>query len=234
MTSSTAARQLRVDLHTHTRLSRDGWTSPAELVRRARRAGLDRIAVTDHNEIDNAFAAQAIAPELVIVGEEMDCAGGCDLIGLYLTHRIPPGLSVEETAAEIRAQGGVVYAPHPFAYLRDARARAERVLAVADIAEGFNSRAFAPAWNRLARAAARERGLAIAAGSDGHFPWEIGGTYSFMPAFSDGAELRAAAPHATIPDGLKTRAYVHACSFGLMLLRGRRRHAGERYDLAPA
>jgi predicted metal-dependent phosphoesterase TrpH len=234
MTSSTAPRQFRVDLHTHTRLSRDGWTSPAELVRRARRAGLDRIAVTDHNEIDGALAAQAIAPELVIVGEEMDCAGGCDLIGLYLTRRIPPGLSVEETAAEIRAQGGVVYAPHPFAYLRDARTRAERVLAVADIAEGFNSRAFAPVWNRLARAAAEERGVAVAAGSDGHFPWEIGGTYSLMPAFSDAAELRAAARHATIPEGLRTRAFVHGLSFGLMLVRGGRRHAGERYDLAPA
>ena len=76
--------------------------------------------------------------------------------------------------------------------------------------------------------------LAVAAGSDGHLPWEIGGTYSLMPAFSNAAELRTAARSATIPEGLRTRAYVHAFSMGLMLVRRRRRHAGERYDLAPA
>src|SRR5689334_6323857 len=108
---------LRVDLHSHTWYSGDSLTSPETLVRRARAAGLDRIAVTDHGAIEGAFAARGFDPELVIVGEEIRCGCGTDVIGLFLQELIPVGLSLRETASRIREQGGVVYAPHPFAYL---------------------------------------------------------------------------------------------------------------------
>ena len=135
---------LRIDLHAHTRFSLDAAMSPRELVDRALEAGIDRIAVTDHNEIEGALEARAYAPAHVIVGEEIRCEGNTELIGLFLTERIPPGLSVEETAERIRAQGGLVYAPHPYAYALRPRWHAARSLAVADIVEVFNSRGFFP------------------------------------------------------------------------------------------
>jgi predicted metal-dependent phosphoesterase TrpH len=189
-------QRIRVDLHVHSSRSRDSTLAPAELVERARAAGLDRVAITDHNRLDGAFEASDLDPALVIIGEEIDCAGGADLIGLYLREPIPPGLSVEETADRIRDQGGLVYAPHPFAYLKDARARARRVLAVADIVEVHNARAFLRPWNRRARQAARAAGLPCAAGTDAHFGHEIGGAFTELPPFDDAAGLRAVLAHA--------------------------------------
>src|SRR5690606_18231825 len=120
MTSSVTREpaSLRIDLHAHTRFSPDATMSPRELVDRALDAGLDRIAVTDHGEIEGALEARAYAPAHVIVGEEIRCEGRTELIGLFLTERIPQGLPIEETVERIRAQGGLVYAPHPYAYAR--------------------------------------------------------------------------------------------------------------------
>ena len=76
---------MRVDLHSHTRYSLDATTTPQQLVQRAREAGLDRIAVTDHGEIEGALRARELDPALVIVGEEIRCRCGVELIGLFLT-----------------------------------------------------------------------------------------------------------------------------------------------------
>jgi predicted metal-dependent phosphoesterase TrpH len=192
---------------------------PRELVERALEVGLDRIAVTDHGEIDGAFEARAYAPAHVIVGEEIRCRCGTELIGLFLTEWIPPGLSLEETAERIRAQGGLVYAPHPFAYALRSRWHAARALAVADIVEVFNSRAFYPPWNRRALAAARERGLVQAASSDGHFPHELGRAYTEVPAFDGGADLLRALREGT-PVGARTASpFIHVASLGLKAVR---------------
>lgn len=206
----------RVDLHAHTSASRDGFTAPDALVRRAVRAGLHRIAVTDHGEIRGALRAREAADgERVIVGEEIGCACGTELLGLFLTERVPMGLPVEEAAARVRAQGGVVYAPHPYAYRGRAAWHAERALAHADVVEVFNSRAFLPAWNRRAARTAAERGLAAAAGSDAHFPWEIGRAWTELAPFDDAAGLLRSLPGA-VPVGRRTATpLVHVLSLCL-------------------
>lgn len=188
---------MRVDLHTHTRYSQDATTRPSELVERAREAGLDRIAVTDHHSIEGALRAREREPDLVIIGEEIRCECGTELIGLFLRERIPDRLAMTEVAERIRAQGGVIYAPHPFAYPWRTVERAHRLLATADVIEVGNARAFMPGWNRAAHAAARRRRLPMGAGSDAHFPREIGRAYTKMPAFSDAVGFMGAAPRAT-------------------------------------
>jgi predicted metal-dependent phosphoesterase TrpH len=212
-------RVLRIDLHAHTSYSPDSTLKPAELVERARRAGLDKIAVTDHNRMDGAYAAHALDPSLIILGEEVDCEDGTDLIGLFIHEPIPKGMSVEEVADCIRGQGGVVYAPHPFAYLRRAVQRAERVLAVADIVEAFNGRAFLPMWNRLALDAARQMGLPVGAGSDGHFPHEIGGAWTEVPAFNTRTEFVAAMRAARLGHTRQSGPFAHIASFSLEAIR---------------
>ena len=61
----------KVDLHTHTIYSKDCLTRTALLLERARQIGLQKVAVTEHNRLDGALAAKALAPDLVIVGEEI-------------------------------------------------------------------------------------------------------------------------------------------------------------------
>src|SRR5689334_11355852 len=117
MDSQIPAGWVRADFHSHTCHSHDGYQTPAELVARARAVQLDRIAVTDHHTLDGALRARDIDAERIIVGEEITTKCGIDVIGLYLTARVAPRLPLERVVDEIRGQGGVVYLPHPFAYL---------------------------------------------------------------------------------------------------------------------
>ena len=106
-----------VDLHMHTDHSHDCATPVEVLLATARAQGLGAIAVTDHNEVSGALEPRAKAEEFgvkVIVGEEVKTAHQGEVIGLFIEERIPRGLTLQETIAEIRRQGGLVYVPHPF------------------------------------------------------------------------------------------------------------------------
>ncbi len=214
-----------VDLHTHTGYSHDAHTRPADLVERAREVGLDRIAVTDHGTIEGALRARELAPDLVIVGEEIRCRCHTELIGLFLRERIPMRLPLEEVVERIRTQGGIVYAPHPFAYPRAARRRAHRALGVADAVEAINARAFVPYWNRAATRAGRRRGLPLAAGSDAHFASEIGRARTLMPPFRTAAEFRTSLDRAKPVQLATTGAALHVASMGLKYGRMASRYA---------
>lgn len=210
---------LRVDLHAHTSFSRDAVNAPADLVERAREAGLDRIAVTDHGELEGAWRARERDPELVIVGEEIRCACRTELIGLFLTDRIPMYRPLPEVVERIRDQGGVVYAPHPYAYLWHPIVRARRAMGVADLVEAFNARAFIPAWNRQARHRGSTRRLPLAAGSDAHFPSEIGRAYTELPAFRTASEFLRGLDAAQ-PVGLRlSHPLYHVASASLKAIR---------------
>src|SRR6201999_3050574 len=102
----------RVDCHLHTAASGDSVLSVEELAERARLTGLGTVFLTDHNVTHAAVAAAERALGVrVIVGEEVRTPDG-DAIGLFLTERIPYVLPLAEVTSRIRAQGGLVYAPH--------------------------------------------------------------------------------------------------------------------------
>lgn len=203
---------IRVDLHTHTHHSLDAVMSPRELVERTAEEGLDRVAVTDHGEIDGALEARALDPDRIIVGEEIRCRCRTEVIGLFLQDRIPDGLSVRETVERIRDQGGLIYAPHPFAYLRSTARRAARALRWADAAEVVNARAFVPGWNRLAASEASRRDLPACGSSDAHFPRELGRASTRLPAFRTVEEFRAVLGEARPVLDRHTGPWLHVAS----------------------
>ncbi|HUN32422.1 MAG TPA: PHP domain-containing protein, partial [Trebonia sp.] len=107
-------KRVRVDCHLHTVASGDSVLTLEELADRARQACLDAVFITDHN-VTHA-ATTAIQRDLgvrVIVGEEIRTPDG-DVIGLFLTERIPYVLPLAEVIGRIRDQGALVYVPHPF------------------------------------------------------------------------------------------------------------------------
>jgi predicted metal-dependent phosphoesterase TrpH len=67
---------MRIDLHTHSSTS-DGTDTPEELVENAARAGLDVVALTDHDTFDGLDAAVATGEQVgvqVVRGLELSCA----------------------------------------------------------------------------------------------------------------------------------------------------------------
>jgi predicted metal-dependent phosphoesterase TrpH len=198
-----------VDLHLHTSASYDCLSEPREVVERAREAGLDRIAVTDHDEIEGALRARQIDASLVVVGEEVRTAEGLDLIGLFLHRRIPPGWPFRDVAESIRSQGGLVYLPHPFDRHRGAdEAFLDGVADCVDAVEGFNARVHDEAANRRARRWAGERGLPVGAGSDAHLLTEVGRGRVRMAPFRDPESFRASLAGASI-EGRTSGRWVH-------------------------
>ncbi len=174
-----------LDLHCHTRWSFDGAMDPSRLVRAARARGLDGLAVTDHGEIEGAFETRRAAGNdlLVVIGEEIETRAG-ELLGLFLREKIETEDPLEAIRA-IHDQGGVAVLPHPFARALRIDEEAARAL---DACEGFNARHSkipsiegTEGEDRI-MLFARRYDLSLTAGSDAHFPREVGRGRTVVPA----------------------------------------------------
>ncbi|MCZ2126728.1 MAG: PHP domain-containing protein [Anaerolineales bacterium] len=180
---------LILEFHCHTYASKDSLTRPADLIRAARRRGLDRLVVTDHNSIRGALEAQALDAELIIVGEEIMTTKG-EILAAYVTEEIPAGLSPRETIERLRAQGAFVSVSHPFDALRSGGWKEADLLEIVpfvDAIEVFNSRCIDPRFNRQAQEFAEKYNLPGTVGSDAHGIVEVGRSVLLLDAF-DGAE----------------------------------------------
>jgi predicted metal-dependent phosphoesterase TrpH/glycosyltransferase involved in cell wall biosynthesis len=213
-----ARPRIDVDLHMHTDHSPDCATPVEVLLATARDQGLGAIAVTDHNEISGALDAAAKAAEFgvkVIVGEEVKTASQGEVIGLFLTERIPRGLTLEETVAEIRRQGGLVYVPHPFDRMH-AVPDYEHLLAIlddVDAIEVYNPRVAIGAFNEEAARFAAKYRILPGAGSDAHVAQGLGSVRVRMPDFEGPEEFLAALAEAEIRTKPSSLLYVQALKF---------------------
>ena len=184
---------LTLELHSHTIASEDCLMRPADIVQTCQRAGIDRLAVTDHNTIRGAMAVQAMAPGLVIVGEEIMTTQG-ELLAYFVREEVPPGLSPVETIARLRAQGCAISVSHPFDRLRKGAWQPADLLAIlplVDAIEVFNARCIYPEDNARALTFAREHDKLGTVGSDAHSHRELGRAVMLLPAAGNGAELIA-------------------------------------------
>jgi predicted metal-dependent phosphoesterase TrpH len=166
-------------------------TTPEDYVRRCREMGITCAAVSDHNNVDGAYAVQKIAPFKVIVAEEIRSSEG-EIIGLFLQDTIRRGLSPEETVAQIRRQGGLVLVPHPFDRFRRSKISYEalqRIVHDIDIVEVFNSRTTFGRDDERALHFAERYGLLKSAATDSHSPGEIGHAYVEMEDFDGPREF---------------------------------------------
>lgn len=197
---------LRLDLHVHSHYSYDSLQSLPMILRAVRARGLDGIALTDHDVLAGALRLAAVADFLVIPGEEIRTRAG-EITGLFLREPIPPGLSPQETIARIRAQGGLVCVPHPLARgvpSRIRRAALEEILPQVDILEGFNARVPFNADDLAAQRLAAAHGLAVGAGSDAHYPFEIGRGWVEIEEFATPEEFLANLRRARLVAARKT------------------------------
>ena len=179
---------IKADLHIHTEYSLDCGTPLNELVSRCLDLSIGCIAVADHGTIDGAVKLKEIAPFKVIIAEEILTPHG-EIMGMFLKEVIPSGLSVDETIARIKAQGGLVCIPHPFDPIRSSALDRDIIEELAlkeqiDLIEVINSRAILEYGLNQALSFAREYGIVQSAGSDAHSLSEVGNAYIEMPEFS--------------------------------------------------
>jgi len=213
---------IEVDLHMHTDHSYDCATPVEVLLASAREQGLGAIAVTDHNEISGALEAQAQAdrfgphpPVKVIVGEEVKTAGEGEVIGLFINEKIPRGLSLKETVAEIRRQGGLVYVPHPFDRMHSVPDYEHllKIIDEVDAIEVFNPRVAISAFNEEAARFAAKYRIPAGAGSDSHVAQGLGSVRIRMRDFDGPAEFLQSLRDGEILTRPSSLLYVQALKF---------------------
>jgi predicted metal-dependent phosphoesterase TrpH len=205
-----------VDLHMHTDHSHDCATPVEVLLETARDRGLGAIAVTDHNEISGALEARRIAERMgdieVIVAEEVKTAEQGEVIGLFIEEKIPRGMTMAETIAEIRRQGGLVYVPHPFDRFHSVPDYEHLIEIVEeiDVLEVFNPRVAVTAFNEEAERFARKYRIVPGAGSDSHVAQGLGSVRVRIHDFDGPEEFLEAMRDADITRKHKNLVYVQA------------------------
>jgi hypothetical protein len=187
------ARLGRADLHIHT-LASDGTSGIIEILDRVERDGtLDVIAITDHERVDAALAARAIARQRgmateIVVGEEVSTLGG-HLLALFIEERLRPLRSLRTTIGEIHEQGGLAIPAHPLVPYplcaqgwvlrrliadRDPRVRPDAI-------EAFNPTTLGRPWHGRVVRFADEHALAKLGNSDAHAAEAIGTGWTTFP-----------------------------------------------------
>ena len=205
-----------VDLHMHTDHSSDCATPVEVLLAEASQRGLGAIAVTDHNEVSGALEARAKAAGLqVIVGEEVKTAEQGEVIGLFLEEKIPRGMTLQKTIAEIRRQGGLVYVPHPFDRMHSVPDYEHLLDVIEDVdaIEVFNPRVAIAEFNEEAVRFAAKYRIVAGAGSDAHVPQGLGSVRIRMRAFDGPEEFLQSLRDADIIRNPASLLYVQALKF---------------------
>lgn len=201
----------KADIHIHTDFS-DGLMTPEAAVEYAAlKTDLQVIAISDHDTIEGAVAAQRYRARYVrdfghleiIVASEITSRDG-DILGLFLTHDVPAGLSGAETVRAIHAQNALAIAVHPYSFLvpgmvKGVRGKSHKLsLDAIEVRNGSPTEFLS---NYLAQWRNRSNGkLPETGGSDAHYLPTIGKTYTLFPGRT-AADLRCALETGQVQSG---------------------------------
>jgi predicted metal-dependent phosphoesterase TrpH len=181
---------MRLDLHVHSQYSPDSHSSIEAILKQSQEVGLDGIAITDHNSVQSFFVASKLAEELeldliIVPGAEISTSEG-HLIALGTTSLLPSGTPANEVIEHIHDNGGMVVAPHPYAFFRKGIRNLQALRL--DAVETFNSKQIFGLANYLANRSARHLNLGMTGGSDSHKVETIGFGYTDVN-IADGADV---------------------------------------------
>jgi len=176
-------KSIKIDLHVHTYHSHDSNMKPEDLISRARSLGLDAIAVVDHKTVSGALETMEKAKGtglLIIPGQEVMTNEG-EIIALGVTNDIDNYNDLVNTCKQIKKHNGFVIVPHPFDRFRSGIGDSiNNILNYVDAVEAFNSRNLFDRFNQKAAEIAKRNKIPIVAGSDAHFPKELGNAYIIL------------------------------------------------------
>lgn len=180
------------EFHSHSNYSPDSLSRVEDMIKTCRQRGIGRLAITDHGSMAGSLRAHEIAPDLVIVSEEILTSEG-EILGYFMTEEIPDGLPPLEVVKRLRDQGAFINVAHPFDPWRGSSwnpATLEQLVPFLDGVEAFNARCFDPAFNEKAAKFANQHHLDWMVGSDAHSLPELGRAVLKLPPFNSAEELR--------------------------------------------
>ncbi len=189
---------IRVDFHVHSIGSPDSLSEGEALYNRAKKLGLGKLVITDHNHTGTVFVLQKQHPDYVIAGEEILTTAG-EILALFVKEEIPKGIEPLEAFKRLKEQESFISLSHPYAYMRHGwtEAEMEEYLPYLDAIETANARNL-PEMNLSAAKFASEHGLSGTAGSDAHGLRELGAMGLSLPDFNSADELREAVRSAEV------------------------------------
>jgi predicted metal-dependent phosphoesterase TrpH len=172
----------KYDLHIHTKYSECSFNKPEKILERAKRIGLNGIAITDHNAIKGALEAKKLNKDKdfeVITGEEIQTECG-EILALYLKKEIKPG-KLDDIIKEAKKQDAILIVPHPYRIAPWTRFKCplEELSGKVDAIETFNSRNIGAA-NKKAEKMANGMNFAKIGASDSHLIADIGKGYTLF------------------------------------------------------
>ena len=136
-----------------------------------------------------------------------------ELIGLFMNSEIKQG-QLHEVYGSLKEQGAIIVIPHPFDTYRkpllknlEEKERIE-IAKKADAIEGFNARCYLSSYNKTSQEFASSNSLPVTAGSDAHFPGEIGNAWIDADC-TDTEELRKIIPGSKKINGKKSSYFWH-------------------------
>lgn len=169
-------RKENIDLHVHTKYSKDSFSDPKKIVEFANKHG-KIIAITDHNEINGALEAKKIDKEnRIIVGEEIRTTDlKIEILAYDIQEKINPGTALN-IIEKIHNQGGIAVFSHParsgYILKKNTKLIPLEIIAEIDGVEVYNARC-SREENRKALELARKYGKIETRGSDAHMAWEL-------------------------------------------------------------
>jgi predicted metal-dependent phosphoesterase TrpH len=168
----------KFDLHVHTDAS-DSIVSPEEALLLAKQAGMDGIAITDHDTMEGYEEAKKFAKKIGIIlipAVEITTALG-DILAYGVT-KMPEG-TIVEIFDKIHAEGGAAAIAHPYASFRQINFHEiiDTIKHNIDAIEIYN--AMTPLEDNVkAMELAKKTGLPGIGGSDAHFPDAVGTAFT--------------------------------------------------------
>ena len=177
----------RAEFHCHTIYSKDSLSAPEKLIAECHKKGISKLVITDHNTIRGAIQAQHLAPQMVVIGEEIMTNKG-ELLAFFVKEELPAGLDVMHTIDLLREQDAFISVSHPFDQYREGHWDEIDLLAITpyiDAIETFNARCMREEFNRRAESFAIKHNLLGTVGSDAHTRIEVGKASLLLPDFTD-------------------------------------------------
>ncbi len=198
---------MKLDLHIHTSYSPDGKVDPKDVLKIAKKLGIDAIAITDHNEIKGALKARSYGILPVIIGEEVSTLSG-HVLAYNIECLIPRGLTVEETIEKIQECSGIAVIAHPYRYWSGVGEKETiKNIRHVDGIEIFNGRCKERS-NKKAKTLAEKYNKFGTGGSDAHFPEHIGKAGVVTDCYDIPECLKNAKTFGSSRTSLETIAYV--------------------------